>query len=697
MPSKLPRPEHEPQGDPCKKCGHPSVAHRLRQPRGSRPNRAAGLPEQTMRERTRYIGIDGEGMDGEGKYSHRYTLLAATDRFGERRWSVEAHPGEGLTTVECLDMILSLPTNRTKVFSYSFNYDLTMMLRDVDDKTLYKLFHTESRKDKRGNIVGIAWGKYTLNLIGTKFNIKAMVNDKMKSVTVWDLFRFYAKKFVSALQDWKVGTEEMITRMSAMKDKRADFKTESREAIRNYCFEECQCIAELGYRLVTAHDKAGLKLTKYYGAGSSGEAMLVAMGIKERTCSYPIQMRKVLASAFFGGRFENSVIGPIKGPLYAWDISSAYPYHTTTLPCLEHGEWRHTTDRAEIEGAQAACVHYELLANHVISDWGPFPFRDETGCISFPTHSGGGWIWKEEYLAGERAFPHVRMREAWVYHTNCTCKPFEKIPHYYLERIKLGKEGPGIVIKLGVNSCYGKLAQSVGSAKFNNWIWAGMITSGCRAQILDMLALHKDRKNLLMVATDGIVTREVLVPPTARDTGTYHAVNSKGVSCPLGGWEGKTYPKGMFFARPGIYFPLNPTKDDLADVKARGLGKKVLFDQWKHIVKSWKKYGADRKVAIAHIRRFNGAKSSLLFNYRKGYTRKEVYGQWTVLPVNMSFDPMPKREGVNHDGVTLQLRRFPDTKESVPYKKAVLSQEAKELQAAQNSLSEQPEHDYESA
>jgi hypothetical protein len=32
------------------------------------------------------------------------------------------------------------------------------------------------------------------------------------------------------------------------------------------------------------------------------------------------------SSAFFGGRFENSVIGPIQKEIFSYDISSAYPY-----------------------------------------------------------------------------------------------------------------------------------------------------------------------------------------------------------------------------------------------------------------------------------------------------------------------------------------------------------------------------------
>jgi hypothetical protein len=647
-----------------------------------------------------YIGIDGEGA---GRAPHRYTLLAARDRHGRRQWVRRADLKEGLSTEECLDLIGSLPTHNTLIFAYSFNYDLTKILQDVPDRIIYKLFHSDKRaKNRFGMPKAVRWGeRWSFNLLGSKFTLTdrsritgidpETKRPRYKKVVIWDIFKFFAAKFVTSLKNWKVGEESMLARMSDMKDKRSDFENVSKDQILEYCLEECQCIAELGGRLVEAHETAGLKLRSYHGAGSSGGAMLTKMGIKElaQSAQYPEEMKPALACAFFGGRFENSVIGPIKGPLHAWDISSAYPYHTTFLPCLEHGEWRFTHDRSEIESARAACVNYELPPNPSVRDWGPFPFRDKDGSICFPTHSGGGWVWKEEFLAGERAFPNVRFKAAWVYHTDCTCQPFKEIPEYYLLRIKLGKEGPGIVVKLGINSCYGKLAQSLGNAPFNNWIWAGMITSGCRAQILDMMALHKDRSNLLMVATDGIVTREELTPPTPRETGTGHTGK------PLGGWEHKSYERGMFFARPGIYFPLNPTEKDLADVKARGLGKKVLFDQWKKIVDSWEKHGVSKTIPIASISRFVGAKSAVHFNKTLDiYWRKETYGEWITQPNAMSFNPLPKRDGVNPDGVTLTLRSFPETQRSVPYKKAVKSQEAKVLQHAFDLLMEQPDADY---
>jgi len=695
-------PEHESNGDPCSLCGLAADKHRIRnereekriehEPKGD-PCTECGVTAELHRHRSdkariRYIGIDGEG---QGRSNHKYVLLAASTEKGERIWTTES---DRLSTEDCLDLILGLPTRHTKIFSYSFNYDLTKMLMDLDNESLYKLFRPELRQrrgpDAAKGPYPVEWGKYKLNLQGTKFTVRR----KDKKVVIWDLFKFFQAKFVGALKDWKVGTKELWDRMSLMKDKRSEFDKESKKAVRNYCLEECRCIAELGHKLIDAHETAGLNLRTFYGAGSSGAAMLSAMGIREKIRSAPDEMRIPVASAFAGGRFENSIIGQVEEVIYNRDLSSAYPYHITFLPCLMHGQWRLTRSRNEIEESRAALVHYGLGSNCRINSWGPFPFRTSDGSISFPIHSGGGWVWKDEYLSGERVFPHVQFKEAWIYECDCDCQPFKKIPEYYILRLHLGKEGPGIVIKLGCNSCYGKLAQSVGNALFNSWIWAGMITSGCRAQVLDFLGQHQDWNNLLAIATDGVYTREKIIANEPRDTGT--ADTGK----PLGGWENKEYNKGMFFARPGIYFPLNPTAEDIKDIRGRGVGKGVVLENWKLIIDAWEKEGIKGCARVANVTRFCGAKTCISKTQDGIYNRashkggiRPAYGQWITRKVEMSFHPMPKREEVNRDGMTLKLRSFPKFLESMPYDRAMISREAIEMMLAETEALEQPDGD----
>lgn len=613
--------------------------------------------------------VDGEGV---GRSPHQYRLLGAGSELGESRY-VESTTELG--TKECLNFFLDLPRN-IRVFSFSFLYDLTLILKDLDDKTLYLLMHDELRSGKRGPIA-VSWEGYSLNYQRGKFTL-GIGNRK---VIIWDIWRFFQSSFVKALESWQVASQEQLDKIAHMKEHREEFDKQSWGEIRAYCLSECVNGAKLARKLDTAHRECGLELRNYFGAGSTAACLLKKMGV---TRHEPDDAMKVaVACAFFGGRFENAVIGPIREKVWSYDISSAYPYQLPFLPCLEHGNWEYTASRPALEGAEAAIVKYSYDGPRGLS-WAPFPHRLPDGSICFPESTLGGWVYLQEYLAGERLFPGVYFHGAWVYQRQCDCtSPFKDIPRYYRERVKLGKESKGIVLKLGMNSCYGKLAQSVGrKPPFQNWIWAGMITSNTRAMILDAMGLLPDMSHLLMVATDGIYTTSRITFPAPKETGT------SDLPKPLGGWEEKLVPNGVFAARPGIYFPLDPTEDQLKDVRARGIGKKTLETQWRLIQSAYLK--GDSTVTIPGLVRFCGAKTSL-HRSSKGISRADYYGQWITRPVVMSFDPLPKRARVNSDGRTLELVRRQDA--SYPYDRvrASLSPDTLALRAAELEAQEQPD------
>jgi hypothetical protein len=741
--------EHAFAGDGflCDRCDSPRHVHR-----GTRERVYVPAPSA-------FYGIDGEGqtdrIGGIWPGKHRYVMLCAASETG-KQFIVE-NP-RGLSTIQCLDFMLSIPMRHAKVFAYSFGYDLTKILEDVDDKSLFKLVRPELRRIDRGGrkVLGpVYWPsnkpKYALNWMNGRFSVKKLegtivVVDPLTggpttkfqwgpARVIHDVWRFFQGKFTAALEDWKVpdrmhqadGTvrivtkeerKEILDRMREMKDKRAHFDRLTRQQIRDYCFEECQFMATLARKLTEAHDKAKIPLKNYFGAGSSAEAMLLVMNVKEhveiarKENPTPPDVEYAQRCAFFGGRFENGRIGAVPGTVYGKDISSAYPFQLIDLPCLIHGRWEKTSDRNTIERSRTAIVRYTLEEPTVKRAWAPFPFRLKNGSIAFPESSGGGWLWRDEYIAGERLFPNVKFQEAWLYHCDCGCKPFKDIPKYYALRIEIGKEGPGIVIKLAINSNYGKTAQTIGGepGAFHSWMWAGLITSGCRTQVIDVMALHRDLDNMLMVATDGIATLERIDCPIPRNTGTnwlpcpepdpkdlkespevYRCDSGQWrVNKPLGGWEEKILPKGLFLARPGIYFPLDPTEADIKRIRARGLGRAAVWDHWREIVQAFEK--GEPGIRIQDLSLFRGIKTGISRSGKPGhfaYKRSDQYGKWISRPVEMTFNPLPKRETKILEGGRLGLRRF--TEESSPYNKGLLSPEAILLLQQSIEESEQPD------
>jgi hypothetical protein len=715
-----------------------------------RPNAPPRKRAKTIKDKISedtFVGVDGEG---KGRNPHLYVMLCAADEYGKNRWSVENQ--KGLSTSQCLDFLLELPAS-VKCFAFSFNYDLTKILSDVPNDALYRLVRPELRQRPPGSKVTspfpVRWTDpqteklYYLNLQGSKFTVSVdYVNKKGKRArrnrVVWDTFKFYQSKFTAALRDWRVATASgcdnnkacgakdcPVCEIEIMKDKRSEFDKLEGDAIRDYCFSECMYLGQLARKLVDAHADAGLELRNFYGAGSSASAMLEIMGIKEKRREPPDAMKEAVCAAFFGGRFEHSVIGPIEGPVYSFDISSAYPYQCCFLPCLEHGTWTKTKSRGEMLKARAALVQYKLAPTGEKLPWAPFPYRDGDGSITFPDKSGGGWVWRDEYLSGEKLFPYVGFRQAWVLESNCKCEPFKQISRWYMNRLRLGKEGAGIALKLGCNSCYGKLAQSVGGTPpFQSWIWAGMITSGCRAQILDLMALHDDLSNLLSIATDGIYTREDIKTPVPKDTGTMNARRSipeteaaqkKGEACkscgaigcdlahkPLGGWERKVVKKGVFFARPGIYFPLNPTQEELKTVRARGIGRAAMFEAWRAMVDAFAEGKEQIHIENDKLERFCGMKSQISVSGvntpNPVYKRSVSYGRWVPRPTDLSLNPLPKRDGtvIRPPGTAygiLTVRAMDARIPSTPYNRAVGEKalDAQLLKLAELEAMEQPD------
>ncbi len=708
------KPQHLPQGDPCKLCDLRASIHRQRKPRNPQYVKDYNHAHPRVNPSARIIGIDGEG---QGRRPHRYNYIAACDEFGSV-WSERAEINGRLTTVQCLNFILGLP-RRALVFGYAFVYDLTKILTDLPNKVLH-LFHEERRARIVPNPKGgwrviytpVRWKHYHLNFMNRRLSVTShdascasfKVRKQTPSgpiyakcdctntrrCTVWDIFRFFGEKFTEALIKWKIADPEHLKRMQEMKEARGKEGWDKLPAadIEAYCNEECLYLAKLGRALLTAHAEADLKLTQYYGAGSTASALLTKMDVLRYRGDFPDEMRKPLACAFFGGRFENSVVGAVKGPVYNYDISSAYPYQATLLPCLMCGRWEFVDNGRmyqRIEDSTLALINWSFGTKHRSNAaWGMFPVRAKDGTIAFPLTAEGGWTWKQEYFAAQLLDPNVGCVGAWVYNTDCDHKPFGMLPEIYRERVRWGKDAKGIVLKLGPNSVYGKVAQSRGlNPPFQSWIWAGNITSGCRAQLLDALRVCRDPWNVLMFATDGVWSRERLRLPRPIDTGTGD------LEKPLGGWEEKGFAKGVFAVRPGIYFPLSPTDEQIKEVRARGLGKRVLYECHASIVKAYQAGKAE--VTVAGVERFMGALSSVSYNGKATYKRSQDYGEWIRHPIKVSFNPNPKRRRVLPGG---RLELWNHLPKSVPYSKAMVSPDALIAKMAQQIADEQPDADF---
>jgi hypothetical protein len=295
--------------------------------------------------------------------------------------------------------------------------------------------------------------------------------------------------------------------------------------------------------------------------------------------SMPSWFYDAAQASYYGGWFEQFMHGHI-GDVWEYDINSAYPYIISTLPCL-HTTGKHNGLYEQGRGGDfpRSAKRYTLLNCRVEGSnpyIGAMPYRTRQGSILRP-HVTKGWYWLHEIEAAKRAglIDHVDT-ESWVSYLPCECTPpFDPddigISRMYQMRLDVGKNTPqGISAKLVYNSAYGKTAQSIGTPKYSNPVYASLITAGCRTLILEAIATHPDgASGVTMVATDGVYfTRQ---HPSLMLSKTE-----------LGAWD-ETHKKNLTQLMPGVYWD-DKTRDNIRQgesvaLKSRGINGKDLAAQ----------------------------------------------------------------------------------------------------------------------
>lgn len=294
------RPSHSPRAWPVCTCGALAIRHRVKhRHRGTGELCECGLPKANhLAEsgyRYEYVGIDGEGM---GRKPHRYVLLTAADE-GGKTWTHEDL--KGIKSVDALQFIID-SLHDARVFSYGFGYDITCIVRDLPNSTIHALLRPSLRYE-RGRLRAVKWNGFELDWLQGRFTIK----QKSRRVVIWDLVKFFQCTFVKALESWGIATLDI----ESMKQRRGSFRKVELPRIRSYCRDECVQLAALARKLIETHRNVGLTLQSYYGPGSTASVAITKMGALEFREEPPEEMKRAIACAFFGGRFEHSVMGRV--------------------------------------------------------------------------------------------------------------------------------------------------------------------------------------------------------------------------------------------------------------------------------------------------------------------------------------------------------------------------------------------------
>ena len=528
-------------------------------------DRHKGNHASPYRGKDTFIAIDGEGITLENG-EHRYILLMAST--GEHVINEK-----GLTSLECFEFLLSLAKKyKHGIFvCFAASYDVNMMLGNINQEKLKELWARRDGKrmtylKHRGHEFAVDYrprkyfylGKIARRVWNEKENKPDNVYEA--SIKLWDVFNFFQKPFVETLETWfPDGLSIDLNHMKMMKATRRTFTTAQLEEIKAYCLQECEALARLMGRLRDYLHVVDITLSQWQGSGAIASALLKREGVKEHArASLEKDTHDACLRAYAGGRFEAGQWGMHIGPVYNYDVRSAFPSVMPDLPSMKNGMWRKV---GGMTNHPYSLMHVRWRLDDRLPYY-PFFFRVEDGSIYFP-NAGEGWYHRSEVDAALCAYEQGKLStkrekgvidilETWEFHPYEQTKPFAFVPELFKQRQEWKERGNPAekVLKLGLNSFYGKTAQSVGGTAeepppYHNIYWAGFLTAAIRAKIFD--AIMQKPEHIVLVAVDGIYSTEQL----DLDIG-------KG----LGQWE--VHPvDGVVVVQSGVYFGLRRVDREL--------------------------------------------------------------------------------------------------------------------------------------
>ena len=610
---------------------------------------------------TRVIAIDGESVTSEehtshctfddtlgwicNGHKHSYVLLVAADKDGFKR-ELDRKNSE-ITTDDALDFIMRLQADNenTIIIGFSFQYDVAMILREW-------ILKQENAKEILKSInhaepTLVCDGKYRITSIPRKMMILEDADGLYDPVIVNDVFGYFQQSFVDTLTGWNITLQNEIDKIKEMKDARGDFTIERWTEIKEYCHKECVYLSELGHELLDAIEEANLGSDGYYGPGALATWKLKEQKISEKygtTGQMPTALyQKYVVYAYFGGRFDVAEAGYHPNTVQ-YDINSAYPFQITKLPCLTHSRWR----KSKRYMPEARVAIWEVKWNLPnTTRWTPFPYRTSTGRVYYP-FVGWGCYWQDEVREALSLLPiyqkdgkaSIEVVDGWVLEEHCDCNPGEFIKEMYEHRRQLKEDGNAAEkpMKLTYNSMYGKFAQTKGKRRrpaFQNFVYAGLITSGTRAMLLHALKYMYD--DALMVATDSITCR------VGANTDGMDLDNFK-----LGSWDTEESGR-VWIIQPGLaWYPDKEKKsaktrghnpDDIDGKKLASLNFRDGKRGWERLTEAWiEKYWIPTRDDITHFeyytKKFIGiGMASQLKEY------EHLYGTWVTRIMSVNFLP----------------------------------------------------------
>lgn len=515
------------------------------------------------------IAWDMEGMNlsGDGKPQHPVI-------FGCSSEIDNVLVDKRLTGLAMLEYIIDVGSRNPFAIhvGYGFRYDGNMILQDLPEKIIVRLWQRGEARIGRWYIRWIPGKMFTVSKRGEKWHAKRNKKDKV-SVTIYDYSSFFGgSKFIDSAEQIlreKLSEKDRET-IAHGKDARGDNTWNDLTEVLYYWRAEIRLMQRVFEEFRNVMCKAGFPLKEWYGPGALANFINARhqirpklRGVQTTSGSMPTAVHEASKRAFSGGRFELFQAGRIQGPVYAVDINSAYPYALTMIPSFEQGEWVHVENPTHIERFGLYRIAYHATHSRAFEPR-PMPlfWRDHQGLISFPNRVHGWYASPEARMV--LGMPGAEILEGWTWQSPESDFPWKFLREMYQTRMRLGKSNLlSIPFKLGPNSLYGKYAQTVGwdrnkklPPKSHALPVAAWITSFTRAKLWSVIRQIPDR--VIAVETDSVFF-----------TGSPSNIDIT-IGDGLGEWSIKEYEE-IVYIQSGMYH--TKSGGEWTGTKSRGLSR----------------------------------------------------------------------------------------------------------------------------
>jgi DNA polymerase type B, organellar and viral len=512
-----------------------------------------------------FVAIDSEGgafgepyiHDNKSYQPHKSFLWGAGDINGNVKWLYSPTP---LTTKQILAWLFEVKReNEKSIFiSFAFGYDVAQLIADLPYDIAWELQHGKKLIDKddsdvlANNRKIVDWDGYGFQYLkGKSFSIWSHQKNRIKqTIRIYDVFGFFQCSFLAAIKSMpNVASEAEYMIVEKGKSERGQFYHSNLRETKEYTRHELMILCRMMTQLRQAMDKEHINPISWYGAGSIAQALLKREKIKPHLGSIKAlkidETQEWAHHAFFGGRIELFKQGKTSKPLNGYDIASAYPAAATSLSSMEGGTFIRSSasDIRQIDGLSLVRLRATFVRD---MPFYPLPYRTPKGAILFPPEIYGIYFRDDVITAldfAQKFGGKIDIDAIWEFRPETEIKPFDFLRQLFEYRASLSKSDiTQIVIKLGINAVYGKMAQRIGNfgkvPALANPFYAGAITAWTRRKLME--AAMNDPDAIVMCATDGIISQRPLpleIPPTKT----------------FGAWEHALLPQGGVFVQSGVY------------------------------------------------------------------------------------------------------------------------------------------------